>query len=498
MGDLALLDVAVLAATLLLAVAAGLLLGRKAASAQSFLAGERDVPWGAVLLSIVATETSSVTFLSIPGVAWGGDLRFLQLPLGYLIGRVVVAHLLLPRYFEGQVLTSYEVLGRRFGPGVKRASSLLFLVTRTLGDGLRLYLTALPLQLLTGWPLEGAAALLVGVTLAYTWFGGVRAVVWTDAVQFFIYVGGGVLALAVAIGDTSGGLAAVLERADAAGKLRLFDGALDFTRTNTLLAGLLGGAFLTLATHGTDQLMVQRYLCAKGQREAGRALVASGVVVLLQFALFLLLGLALHAWFTDRPPATPFAKGDEVFPAFIVGRLRELPGAVGLILGALFAVSMSTLSSSLNASASALVNDFGGASGSVASSTAGSAARDSDAARLRRARAATVLFALLQGALALSGTLLTRSVVDVVLQIASFTSGITLGLFLLARQLGPLPDEAAARAVDARAALVAFTVGLAGMTVVWRATPLAWPWYALVGSLGTLAVGLLARRVAKG
>lgn len=495
MGDLALLDVAVLAATLLLAVAAGLLLGRKAASAQSFLAGERDVPWGAVLLSIVATETSSVTFLSIPGVAWGGDLRFLQLPLGYLIGRVVVAHLLLPRYFEGQVLTSYEVLGRRFGPGVKRASSLLFLVTRTLGDGLRLYLTALPLQLLTGWPLEGAVALLVGVTLAYTWFGGVRAVVWTDAVQFFIYVGGGVLALAVAIGDTSGGLAAVLERADAAGKLRLLDGALDFTRTNTLLAGLLGGAFLTLATHGTDQLMVQRYLCAKGQREAGRALIASGVVVLLQFALFLLLGLALHAWFADRPPATPFAKGDEVFPAFIVGRLRELPGAVGLILGALFAVSMSTLSSSLNASASALVNDFAGASRSMGSTTASTTGSDSDAARLRRARAATVLFALLQGALALSGTLLTRSVVDVVLQIASFTSGITLGLFLLARQLGPLPVDAAARAVDARAALLAFCVGLAGMTVVWRATPLAWPWYALVGSLGTLAVGLLARRV---
>ncbi len=489
MGDLSPLDVLVLVATLVVALAAGLLLGRRAQSTTSFLAGERDVPWGAVLLSIVATETSSVTFLSVPGIAFGGDLRFLQLPLGYVVGRLVVARLLLPLYFEGRVLTAYEVLGQRFGSRVKRSSSLLFLVTRTLGDGLRLYLTALPLHLLTGWPLSGAVALMAGVTVAYTWFGGVRAVVWTDVVQFFIYVGGGVLALAVAASDTRGGLAEVVARANVAGKLRIFDFGLDLTRTDTLLAGLLGGAFLTLATHGTDQLMVQRYLCAKDQRGARRAMVTSGVVVLLQFGLFLLLGLALHAWFIDRPQDPPLGKGDSVFAAFIVTRLTELPGAVGLILGAVFAVSMSTLSSSLNASASALVNDFAGSWKRLA---------HDDRARLRVARVATLGFALLQGALALCGTALERSVVDVVLQIASFTSGITLGLFFLARMLGPLPIDPLARTRDSTAALTAFCVGLAGMTAIWRFTPLAWPWYALVGSLGTLGVGWLARRAARG
>lgn len=490
MGKVSVIDVAVVLATLLLAAGMGLWLGRRANSAKAFLAGERDLPWWAILLSIVATETSSVTFLSVPGWAYTGDLRFLQLPLGYLIGRVFVARLLLPLYFEGDALTSYEVLGRRFGPQVKRVTSALFLVTRTLGDGFRLYITAVPLHLLTGWTLPSSVALMALLTVGYCWFGGVRAVVWTDVVQFVIYIAGGVLALLIAahdIGDGAivTGFERVFDRAAAAGKLCAIDPAFRLTDANVLWAGLIGGAFLTLATHGTDQLMVQRYLGARSQREAGRALIASGAVVLLQFALFLVLGLTLHAWFVQHELGGSW-KGDEVFPHFIVTRLTELPGAVGLILGAVFAVSMSTLSSSLSASASTLVNDW---------ARPALGARLDDAGALRIARGATLLFALLQGGVALTGVALDRSVVSVVLQIASFTSGLVLGLFFLARRLGPLPAGAAVPPAAARAALIAFLVGLAAMTAIWRLTPLAWPWFALVGAAITWSAGEVAARV---
>src|SRR6185369_4435930 len=269
------LDVAILVATLLVAAAVGLVVGRRAKSTRAYVVGERDVPWWAVLLSIVATETSAVTFLSIPGKAYFGDLRFLQLPLGYVVGRIAVARLLLPRYFEGDALTAYEVLGRRFGPGVKRLTSALFLVTRSLADGLRLFLTALPLQALTGMPLSAAVAVMALVTVVYTFVGGMKAVVWTDVVQFAIYIAGGVLALAVACGDVPGGLGGIVERAGAAGKLRWLDFTPTLASSDVFWAGLVGGAFLTLATHGADQLMVQRYLSARSRGQAAVALIAS-------------------------------------------------------------------------------------------------------------------------------------------------------------------------------------------------------------------------------
>lgn len=465
-------DFAILGATVLSAIAVGLVVGRKAKTARSYVVGDRDVPWWAVLLSIVSTETTAVTFLSVPGKAYFGDLRFLQLPLGYVVGRVVVARLLLPRYFEGDALTAYEVLGRRFGPGVKRLTSALFLVTRSLADGLRLYLTALPLPLLTGMSLPEAIAVLSLVTVVYTFFGGMKAVVWTDVFQFFVYLSGGVLALVVACGDVHGGLAAILDHAGAAGKLRWLDFTPTLASNDVFWVGLVGGAFLTLATHGADQLMVQRYLCARSRRQAAVALVTSGVVVFLQFALFLLLGLALWEWFGVHPATTPIVRGDQAFSQFIVQRLRAIPGAVGVILGALFAVSMASHSSSLNASAAALVNDF-------LRPTVGRAW--DDARTLRATKLATLLFAVVHGVCALVGGAFAQSVVDAVLQIAGFTTGVTLGLFFLAR---------VAPRASGRAAFVATWLGLATLTVLRISTPLAGFWYSFVGASVTCLAGV--------
>jgi solute:Na+ symporter, SSS family len=467
-------DLALLAGYLGATLVAGVSLGRGQRGVADYMLGRRDVPWWAVLLSIVATETSTVTFLSIPGFAFAHDLTWLQLAFGFVLARFVVRAVLLPRYFEGSLFTAYEVLGRRFGDATRRTASLLFVVTRTLADGLRLYLTALVLQEVLGLGLP-AAVMLVGVTtLAYTAIGGMRAVIWTDAAQFLVYVAGGCAALLVILGRIPGGAAGFLASAGDAGKLRVLDPSFSWTNPYTLWAGVVGGLFLNVGSHGADQLLVQRYLCARSERDAGTALWTSGFVVLAQFALFLLIGTALWSYYTAFAPAVPFDRPDRVFAHFIA---TEMPrGLTGLVLGAVFAAAMSTLSGSFNSSATAAAHDLVGPWLSAS-------ARPE--LLLRLTRALTLLFGALQMAVALLASRLTESVVTNVLTIAGFTTGIVLGVFLL----GLLTR------VGQRSALLGMIGGLAGMTALAFATPLAWPWFSMAGSLGTVAVGLLASRL---
>jgi SSS family solute:Na+ symporter len=272
-------DLAILLAYLLATVAFGLWIGRGQRSAQDYLLGGRNLPWWALLISIVATETSTATFLSVPGIAYGGglpgtsgDLRYLQLPLGYVLGRAVAAVFLLPLFFGGRLFTAYEVLRQRSGPAVRTMASGLFLVTRTLADGLRLYLTAIVLQVMTGWSIELSVGCVGLATLVYTFFGGIRAVVWTDVIQFAVYMAGAGIAFAVLLGQIPGGLGGLLEEAGAEGRLRTIELAFDPTSPYTLWAGVIGGAVLSIGTHGVDQLIVQRYLSARSLADARRAL----------------------------------------------------------------------------------------------------------------------------------------------------------------------------------------------------------------------------------
>ena len=317
------------------------------------------MPWWALLGSIVATETSTATFLSVPGISFnpGGDLRFLQLALGFIVGRCLVAVWLLPSYFRGEILSAYELLEIRFGVAAKRTASLLFLVARTLGDGLRLFLAALALEAAFGISLPLSVAVISGVTVVYTLFGGMRSVVWNDCLQFVVYIAGGLAALAMMVGRLPGGAGQLWEFAVANDKLRWFSGAWDLSDPYTIWAGLIGGACLSLGTHGTDQMMVQRYLAARSQRDAAKALVLSGLVVFVQFVLFLGIGVGLACFFAQFPPRVPIASGDKAFALFIVGQMPA--GLVGLTLAAVFAAVMSTLASSLNSSAAVAINDFG-------------------------------------------------------------------------------------------------------------------------------------------
>lgn len=474
------LDLVLLCVYMLGTVAFGLWMGRGQKSASDYLLGGRDLPWWTLLLSIVATETSTATFLSVPGIAYAakfgtGDLRFLQLPLGYIVGRTIAAYTLVPMYFRGELFTAYDVLRHKSGPAVRTLASGLFLVTRTLADGLRLYLTAVVLQTMFGWSLPVAVMLTSLGTLAYTVVGGIKAVVWTDVAQFFVYMAGAFAALFVIGGKVDGGLSQIASDAAANGRLQAFDFGLDFSTPYTFWAGLLGGAVLTIGSHGVDQMIVQRYLSARSLRDAQKALLWSGPLVFVQFALFLAIGHGLAAFYAANPPAQPFGKGDAVFADFLV---HHLPiGLVGLVLGAVFSAAMSTLSSSLSASAGALVNDF------LLPATGHTP--DSPFA-LRAAKLATVLFAGLQIAVGISGLGGGQAVVSQVLAIATVTTGVILGLFVLA-----------ARGVAPGASLAGLCGGLVAIGVVvfgleaWG-VKLAWPWHGLVSCGATVAVGLVA------
>lgn len=478
-------DVVVVVLYLLATVAIGLWVGRGQKNLSDYLLGDRNLPWWAVLGSVVATETSTATVLSVPGWAYAaeGDFRGLQLVMGYIIGRILVAVVLLPQYFRGQLFTSYEVLNRRFGGPTKTTASVLFLLTRTAGDGLRLYLAALVLAKFVGMSLPVAIGVMGIVTITYTVFGGMRSVVWNDCMQLVVYVAGGMVALAVIVGKLPGGWQGLIDFGRETGRLQVFDFSLSLEDPFTFWAGMIGGAFLTLGTHGTDQLTVQRLLSSRSEKDASRALILSGFVVFLQFALFLTIGLGLAAYYAGSPPATPIAVSDEAFATFIV---EDMPtGLCGLMLAAVFAAAMSTLSSSLNSSAASAVNDL----------IAPWLKDRSESGMLTLGRVLTVLFGLAQIGVGLTAERLIAvvasqggNVVESVLAIAAFTTGIILGVF----GLGVLTKR-----VSQPAALVGFLAGAAAtiaVRLIGRSTDfdLAWPWYAFVGAAATFAVGYAA------
>jgi solute:Na+ symporter, SSS family len=485
--NLGFVDLAVLIAFLAVAVIVGMAVSGRGQGLEGYLLGGRDLPWWAILGSIVATETSTATVLSVPGIAYGPDgMRFLQLAIGYIVGRLVIVHVLLPLYFEGRLLSAYQVLDRRFGPATKQGASLLFLITRNLGDGLRLFLAATVLEQLTGLSFGLSIAIAGAATIAYTYFGGMRSVVWNDCIQLAVYMLGGVATVFVIARSVPGGFGEIFEFAREHDKLQILDFRSSlrdvFAYPYTFWAGLIGGAVLTIGTHGTDQMMVQRYLSARSQRDAGRALALSGVVVLVQFALFLFIGVQLAAYYAGQPEVLAAWEGDKtwstdkVFSDFIIHHFPRNTGLVGLLLAAVLAAAMSTLSSSLNASASAVVNDF---------YIPACATKQSDAHLLAVSQGATMLFGLAQVAIGLAAQWLSSAVVTSALTIAGYAAGVLLGVFAL----GVLTRRASqAGALSGGAAGLAVLLAVQFLLPLWG-VKIAWPWFALIGSTVTFAVG---------
>jgi SSS family transporter len=468
------LDIAVMTVYILAVIGIGVYFSRQRDATDYFL-GRHALPWWAVMLSIVATETSALTVISVPGLGACGDLTFLQLPVGYLIGRIGVALWLLPGYFSGENETAYQRLENRFGPATRRVASGTFMGIRALGDSVRVFATAIPLHIVTGLSIPVSIAAVAVATLLYTWTGGIKAVVWVEVLQLAIYVLGGLAALLIGV-QLAGGITPMLDRAVDLDKLRIIDWSFSFSETYTLFGGIIGGALLSAASHGTDHLIVQRLLATTSLPDARRALVGSGILVIFQFGLFLIVGTAIWA----AGAADPAMSGDEIFPFFAVNYLPS--GLSGLVIAGLLAAAMSTLASSLNSLASASTHDF----------YAPLTGRRDQQHLLSVGRWATVLWAVVLGVLALSFAESSDTpVVELALSIASITYGSLLGTYILG---------GVARSVGQRDAIIAIAVASATMLTLFLVKPgpfaaVAWPWYVPLGTVITMTVGWTSSRL---
>ena len=474
---------------------------------EDYFVGSRNVPWWAIAMSIVATETSTITFVSVPGVAFAknGNFEFLQLVFGYMLGRIVISLLFIPLYFKGELQTVYQLLGERFGLRVKMLASSLFVVMRNIADGIRLLLTAIVLAAVyTSFDpsvdpttvIVGSIVLLGIVMIVFTFYGGMEAVIWIEAVQLVIYIGGAIAAAVVLINNIDGGMSTVTSLGEQFNKFKIFDFGFDMAKTYTFWGGLIGGCFLTMSTHGTDQYLVQRYLCTNKPSSASLALLSSGAVVLAQFIGFLFIGVLLFAFYAPYnladyaaagvansgiPATLPFAKGDQVFPDFITNHMPA--GLSGLVVAAIFAAA---LSSSLNSIAATAVNDL-----------YKPFAKDRDDRHfLRLSGILTVIVGIIQIIIAIAFISSGESSLNLALSVASLINGPILGVFLVGTFLRRAKEIHALAGMVVSTALMIYILLAANK---WVPGPvIAWPWYALIGSMTTLLVAAAATIIYNG
>jgi solute:Na+ symporter, SSS family len=444
----------------------GLRFRRRQRSLRDYFLADRNIPWWAIALSIVAAETSTLTIISIPGLAYDTNLTFLQVVFGYLVGRVVISFVLLPQYFRGDLYTAYELIERRFGRKLRSLTAGLFLLTRAAAEGVRVYAVSIVVAIALGTGGIASIAVITALTLIYTFEGGLAAVIWTDVVQTVIYVGGTLVGLFTIAHLVPGGWTAIHTVAAAAGRLRVFDFAADFSKPYTFWAGVIGGAFLTTASHGTDQLIVQRLLAARSQRQSAAALLSSGAAILFQFALFLMVGTMLFVFY--RVPSANFGKADRIFPTFIVTQMPH--GISGLLIAAILAAAMSNLSAALNSLSSSTILDF----------YLRLSPQTDERRRMQLSRFSTVVWALVLFGLAVLCLHRVARVIEVGLQIASISYGALLGVFLL----GVLTRRATQTGAMAGMLCGFFTELYLGLR-----TSVPWTWYVAIGTAVTFAAG---------
>jgi len=456
----------------------GLRFRKRQRTMRDYFLADRDIPWWAISLSIVAAETSTLTIISIPGLAYDSNLTFLQWVMGYIIGRVIISFVLLPQYFRGELYTAYQLIERRFGSELRTVTAGLFLLIRAAAEGVRVYAVSIVVSIALGTGEIASIAIITLLTLIYTFEGGLAAVIWTDVVQTFIYVGGTLVGLVTILHLVPGGWDSVAATAGGLHKFQVFDYHIfdrvawahwpyfDFAKPYTLWAGIIGGAFFTTASHGTDQLIVQRLLAARTERQSALALLSSGIAVFFQFGLFLFVGVMLFAYY--RVPAATFGRADRIYPTFIVSRMPR--GIAGLLIAAILAAAMSNLSAALNSLSSSSMMDF----------YLRFRPAVSPASRLRLARLATVGWALVLFALAMLALHRAGRVVEVGLQITSVAYGALLGVFLL----GVLT-----RRGNQRGALVGMLFGLSTELYLWRWSQVAFTWWVAIGTCVTFGIG---------
>jgi SSS family transporter len=458
---------------------------------RDYFVGAKNTHWLIISLSIVATETSTLTLIGVPAIAYanyarpeqGGNFTYLQVVFGYIVARFLISLLFIPAYFKGDLLTAYELLKTRFGVKTKNFAASLFLIMRALAEGVRVFAASLVLSAVLSASLPSFpnlwfwSIIIVGLlTLIYTFEGGIAAVIWTDLIQLIIYVCGSLLAAYELLHLVPGGWAQVVAQAAPNNKFQMFSFIWDLHVPFTFWAGLLGGTFLTMASHGTDQLLVQRLLTCRNQRDSQKALITSGFVVLFQFALFLLIGVLLFAYYKFFPLTTQLASNDAIFPTFIVQRLPH--GISGLVIAAIFAAAMSNLSGSLNSLASSTTIDFYRPLINP---------HERDEHYLKISRWFTAAWGIVLICIAIAARRV-DSVFTAGLTIASLVYGPMLGAFLL----GVLTRRATQAGV-----MSGMGLSLVFMLLIKFMTAIAWTWYVLLGTIVCFAVGYAVSMLTK-
>lgn len=448
----------------------GIISGGKQKTTEDYFAGSKTIPWWAVCFSIVAAETSTLTFISVPGLAYLTNLNFLQIAFGFLLGRIVVAFVFLPAYDKGGLKTAYTYLEERFGKKTRLFAAIVFLFTRIAADGVRLFATAIPLKLMLDISYPTAIVIIAIISLIYTYTGGLKGIIWVDVIQMFIYLGGAIVAGIFILNLLPNGIDSVINAADKAHKFSIinlgFQGGVKnfFAQPYTLLGGILGGMFLSMASHGTDQLIVQRLFAARNLKDGQKAVIGSGVIIIFQFAIFLILGVMLYAYYGSLN-----VRSDEIFPMFIINVLSH--GIRGIIIAGLFAAAMSTLAASMSSLSSSTVLDL---------YLPFTKKEINEKKKLKTSRLFTIIWAVLLILSAVSFMESSKAVVEIALSIASFTYGGLLGTFLL----GIFVKKA-----KQNSALFGFIFGILTMIVVISIHIVAWTWFTLIGVIATLIFG---------
>jgi SSS family transporter len=470
-------DVAVIVLYLAGVTAFGMHFRKKQDTIKGYFLAEKTIPWWAISLSIVAAETSTLTIISVPGMAYEQDFRFLQLVIGYMIGRVIISLLLIPHYFRGDLVTAYQLIERRFGQRLRSLTAGLFLLTRAAADGVRVFAIAIVVGIALSGFLRGfsdlsrdlaAIAIVITLTLLFTFKGGMATVIWTDIVQLSIYLTGTVIGLFTIIHLVPGGWNAAYGMAASAGKFHVFEFGWNFYAKYTFWSGVIGGAFLTTASHGTDQLIVMRLLASRSERYAKMALVASGVLVLFQFSLFLLIGALLFVFYKLLPPAAAFVRSDRIYPTFVVNYMPH--GISGLLISAILAAAMSNLSASLYSLSSTTIIDFYSRFNPGVS----------EKRKMFLSRMATIGWGIVLFGLAIVVRQSGQKVLEIGLSIASVAYGSLLGVFML----GVLTRRA-----SESGAMVGMVCGFALNIFLWQFTEVPYTWYVALGSIVTFAIG---------
>lgn len=476
------LDYSIVIVYLVAVVILGIIISGKQKNSVDYFLGGKQLPWWAVGFSIVASETSTLTFISIPGLAYKSNMMFLQLIIGYFIGRVIVSLIFIPAYYRGEIETAYDFLGKRFGQGLRKLASSIFIITRVLASGVRLFATAIPVHIITGLDYPTSIAIIGVFTLIYTYLGGLKAVVSMDVLQMFIYIGGAVASMVIIFHFLPNGLDDVVKYSTATvNKFQIFNfnfgqNIIEFLASPyTVFGGILGGTFLTMASHGTDQLLVQRLLGCKTVKESQKALILDASVIFVQFAFFLFLGLCLYAFYQGVPfdklvlksTGLNLSSSDEIFPKFIVENLPT--GVAGLVIAGVLASAMGTLSSAISSLASSSYLDLFKTKATVQNP--------------KKEIFWSRIFTLIWGIILIGGAMIFRDtknpVVELGLSIASFTYGGLLGTFLLGIFF---------KTTNQTDAVIGFIAGILGMVLIIYFTTIAYTWYTIIGVIITLVV----------